>query len=105
MEKVEFKTGMKGDCEQLIKSLCHQLVPRRLTMLPGGIDNLKKHSWYSGFDWGALQSESMTAPSKPNIKGKTDVSNFHKLTDAKIPMESTYVDDGIGWDKDFATSS
>jgi len=105
MDKVEFKTGMKGDCEQLIKSLCHQLVPRRLTMLPGGIDNFKRHDWYKGFDWGALQSESMAAPSKPDIKGKTDVSNFHKLIDAKIPMESNYVDEGNGWDKDFATST
>merc|ERR1719409_711885 len=104
INKADFQKGMYGDCEELIKSLCHQLVFKRLTMTPGGIDNIKKHSWYKGFDWVALEGLSMQSPFIPSIKGKTDLSNFSKNIESKIPMECACEGESDGWDREFATS-
>jgi len=105
MEKVEFPPVITNESELLIKSLCHQLVHKRCPMTIGGVNNVKKHAWYHGFDWVAMESQGMAAPFKPTIKGKKDMSNFRRRPDADVPMQMPYVDDGNDWDSDFATSS
>jgi len=86
-----------------IKGMLEKCPNSRLPMKAGGIGNVKRHPWYSNFDWDAFTRQTMIAPYVPNVKHKTDSSNFtcgvHEL-----PPVIDYKDDGSGWDKGFATS-
>lgn len=104
MDKAQFKECMQGDCEDLVKALCRQLVFMRLPMAPGGVENLKQHSWYRGFDWTSLLNLTMKPPYTPIVRGKCDTANFMMNFKVEIPMACTYKDDNSGWDKEFATS-
>jgi len=104
INKVTFPAKLKGVCEDLIKSLCKKEPSDRLPMKKGGIDNIKKHGWFSGFDWNAMRQMLAEAPYKPKVKSKKDIANFSARKE-DMPPQVKYKDDGTGWDKDFATST
>jgi len=47
------------------KLLCEQ--SKRLGRTQGGVAEIMKHPWFSGFDWEALLSRKMDVPSKPKL--------------------------------------
>mmetsp|Transcript_69215 Transcript_69215/g.123233 ORF Transcript_69215/g.123233 Transcript_69215/m.123233 type:complete len:156 (-) Transcript_69215:29-496(-) len=105
IEKVSFDTKMKGSFEELVKKLCHDNSAKRIAMLPGGATNVKKNLWYKGFDWESMEQYSLQAPFKPEVKGKTDMSNFKKEISHEIPSDMKYVpDESNNWDAEFATA-
>jgi len=73
-------------------------------MKKGGIENVKKHAWYNGFDMAAMRNGTLDAPYKPKVKSKKDIANFSARKE-DMPPQVKYKDDGTGWDKDFATST
>jgi len=104
IKKVQFDKTMEGFCEGLIKQLCHPQSARRIAMLVNGADNLKAHSWFSGFDWHGMESRKIDAPHKPQVKSKTDLSNFKADIPNVIPSETMYTSDDTAWDSEFATA-
>jgi serine/threonine protein kinase len=40
---------------------------RRLGRIKGGAEEVKKHQWFSGFDWEALLNQQMKVPWKPKV--------------------------------------
>ena len=46
-----FPPGMSPTCRDLILTLCTQNPAQRLPMRPGGLDMLKSHAWFEGFQW------------------------------------------------------
>lgn len=85
---------------ELVKALLAKNANERLPMLPGGINNVKQHPWFSGFSWDALWNQQMQPPFKPQVKSMTDISNFRAKESSK-PPQIPYVDPGDGWDNDF----
>jgi hypothetical protein len=53
---------------------------------------------------GEDEKQSLTAPYVPPVKDKTDSSNFSARKE-DMPPSMDYIDDGTGWDADFATST
>ncbi|CAE7544199.1 Prkg1, partial [Symbiodinium sp. CCMP2592] len=104
INKVTFPPPCKGAAEDLVRSLCKEDPSERLPMKEGGVANLKKHTFFKGFDWQAFEKQSLEPPYKPQVKNKKDIGNFHALKD-DLPPQVPYKDDGSGWDKDFATST
>ncbi|CAE7222535.1 egl-4 [Symbiodinium sp. CCMP2456] len=104
INKVTFPPKCKGAAEDLVRSLCKKDPSERLPMKKGGVANLKKHTFFKGFDWQAFEKQSMEPPYKPQVKNKKDIGNFHARKD-DLPPQVPYKDDGSGWDKDFATST
>jgi len=102
--KATFPAKCKGVIETLIKGLCEQEPSKRLPMKKGGIDNIKKHAWFKGFDWDKMINLTLEAPYVPQVKSKTDIDNFSAQAE-DMPPQVPYKDDGTGWDKDFATST
>lgn len=102
--RVSFPARCRGNIEDLIKSLLKKEPGARLPMRMGGTDNLKQHPWYRGFEWRAMQNLSMTPPYIPAVKDKKDIANFSARPE-DMPPQVKYVDDGSGWDADFATCS
>jgi len=104
INKVQFPKACKGTVESLIKGNCHANPSERLPMKKGGLDNVKKHDWYKGFDWTAMEGCTMDAPYKPLIKNKKDMANFSARKE-DMPPQVPYKDPKNGWDKDFATGT
>lgn len=100
---VKMPKTCKGAAGEYIKELLHKCPSSRLPMRSGGTRNIKRHQWYAGFDWPAFQARRMAAPYVPKVKNKADASNFGS-DDRDLPPVVKYVDDGSGWDDNFATS-
>merc|ERR1719389_382278 len=94
--KVAFPPKLKGACEDLVKNLCAKDPSERLPVKKGGIENIKKHAWYSGFDWDAMRDGTLEAPYKPIVKSKKDIKNFNARKE-DMPPQVRYKDDGTGW--------
>lgn len=66
-KNIEFPEGSEsiGDAAPgLIKQLLSKFPDSRS---PGPVDKLKKHEWFSGFDWEALSLKTHNPPYKPDI--------------------------------------
>eukprot|EP00434_Breviolum_minutum_P026111 symbB.v1.2.023087.t1/scaffold2089.1/size89944/2 len=99
---VKFPPQLSPQCVDIIKAICQKEPADRLPMLTGGSKNIKTHAWYKGFNWDKFQDFTLEAPFLPKVKSKKDLANFSVHPD-EMPRFIEYVDDGSGWDKDFAT--
>jgi len=104
INKVSMPRKMLGAPEAFIKSLLQQQPGDRAPMRRGGIENIKAHSWYAGFDWVRMEAGRMEPPYVPIVKSKADLANFSARKE-DLPPQIPYKDDGSMWDKDFPTSS
>eukprot|EP00437_Effrenium_voratum_P004087 CAMPEP_0181422072 /NCGR_PEP_ID=MMETSP1110-20121109/13424_1 /TAXON_ID=174948 /ORGANISM="Symbiodinium sp., Strain CCMP421" /LENGTH=794 /DNA_ID=CAMNT_0023545155 /DNA_START=150 /DNA_END=2534 /DNA_ORIENTATION=+ len=102
INSVKFPPQLSPQCVDLIKAICQKEPADRLPMLPGGAKNLKAHAWYKGFNWDKFTEFTLDPPFAPKVRGKKDLANFSVHPD-EMPRFIEYVDDGSGWDKDFAT--
>merc|ERR1719240_2257826 len=73
---VKFPPKCQGNVGDLIKSLLKKEPSERLPMRPRGLENLREHKWYAGFDWAAMKELGLEAPYKPVVKSKKDIANF-----------------------------
>jgi serine/threonine protein kinase len=103
ISKVPFPPKCQGAVGDLIKALLKKEPSERLSMRPGGIQNVKDHKWYSGFEWESFINLVMDVPYKPAVKSAKDIANFSARKE-DMPRQIEYHDDGSGWDKDFASS-
>jgi len=95
---VQFPYKISRKAESIIKALCRQDPSERIGYQRAGVNDIRKHRWFQGFDWEGLRSEKITAPHIPEIKNPFDVSNFEKIREEderKIPEENS------GWDAEF----
>lgn len=84
--------------QNLIKNLCKQLPVERLGYQRKGIMDIKKHSWYEGFDWNRLQNQTMSSPIKRPVNSVIDTQYFP----GKFEIDSDIPPDELsGWDINF----
>jgi cGMP-dependent protein kinase len=98
IHSIQFPYKISRKAESLIKALCRQDPQERIGYQKNGYDDIKKHRWFQGFDWEALQHEKLVPPFTPEIKNENDTSNFERIKDddrSKVPDETS------GWDSDF----
>jgi CRP-like cAMP-binding protein len=101
--KIAMPSKCQGLCGELIKALLKTDPADRLPVRPGGIDNLKAHKWYEGFDWPTMKNNLVDPPYKPIVKSRKDLANFSARKE-DMPPQVQYNDDGTRWDNDFATA-
>jgi len=98
IHSVQFPYKISRKAESMIKALCRQDPSERIGYQRAGVNDIRKHRWFQGFDWEGLRSEKIQAPHIPEIKNPFDVSNFEKIREEderKIPEETS------GWDAEF----
>ena len=66
---------LSDDSKDLIKQLLIKNQNNRLGA-KNGFEDIRKHPFFSGFDFEALLSKKLTPPYKPVLKGSLDVGNF-----------------------------
>lgn len=94
---MEFPPQMSKTAIALIKSLCKDVPADRLGYQRGGVQEIKKHKWFQGFDWDELSAQTMPSPIQNPVDSVIDTSNFDYFPDdMEIPP-----DELSGWDADF----
>ncbi|KAI9577962.1 cGMP-dependent protein kinase, isozyme 1 isoform X1 [Glossina fuscipes] len=97
IDMIDFPKHMSRAAIQLIKKLCRDSPVERLGYQKGGIQDIKKHKWFLGFDWDGLQNQLLIPPFLRPVTCPTDTSYFDKFSvDSYEPP-----DELSGWDADF----
>ncbi|KDO27487.1 AGC protein kinase [Saprolegnia parasitica CBS 223.65] len=75
---LRFPHGVDPEAKDLITKLLEPNPRLRLGSLPGGMNDVMLHPWFSKacFDWAALRTQTLTAPYTPPIKDALDLSQF-----------------------------
>ncbi|KAF5405341.1 cGMP dependent protein kinase, partial [Paragonimus heterotremus] len=82
---------------QFIRRLCRFNPSERLGVGKHGIQEIRSHKYFQGFDWAAIAKQSSPTPFKVKLNGPLDYSNFDRFTmDEQEPP-----DESSGWDDDF----
>jgi len=81
--RLKFPRYFSHEAKELIKSLLRAKPTKRLGVLRGGADNIRKHSWFSDFDWDKLTSFKLKPPITVSVKSVRDISNFDKVAEDK----------------------
>nr|XP_039252725.1 cGMP-dependent protein kinase 1-like [Styela clava] len=97
IDAVEFPLHIKKPAQNMIKRLCREKPTERLGNFRKGIDDIRNHKWFTGFDWKGLQRGSLQAEYIPIISSAVDTQNFDKFerVNEKVPSENS------GWDENF----
>ena len=80
-----------------MKKLCRDNPGERLGCGAGGVNDIRKHRWFMGFDWDGLRAHTAQPPIQPKVTSPTDVSNF----DQYPPDNENVPDEMSGWDEGF----
>jgi len=97
IDAVHFPRYVTKGAQNLVRRLCRAVATDRLGYQKAGVQDIKNHKWFQGFNWEALRNRKILAPIIPPIRGPTDLSNFEKFPKNKsIPP-----DEISGWDEDF----
>ncbi|PNF42262.1 cGMP-dependent protein kinase, isozyme 1 [Cryptotermes secundus] len=97
IDMVDFPRHITRAAQSLVKRLCRDAPTERLGYQRGGIQDIKKHKWFQGFDWDGLRQRTLVGPIVQQIHGPTDTSNFDFYPkDHDIPP-----DEFSNWDMDF----
>lgn len=90
--KIEFPRHFDVKVKDLIKRLLTPDRAKRFGCLKAGAEDIKKHKWYKGFDWTALEQRQITPPMIPPVKAADDTSMFDRYpesTEASAPPISS----------------
>ncbi|KAH8279576.1 hypothetical protein KR018_002159, partial [Drosophila ironensis] len=97
IDMIAFPKHISRWAVQLIKRLCRDVPSERLGYQTGGIQDIKKHKWFLGFDWDGLESQLLIPPFVRPIAHPTDVRYFDRF-----PCDPNEPPDELsGWDADF----
>ncbi|KAG8236997.1 hypothetical protein J437_LFUL016516 [Ladona fulva] len=97
IDAVDFPRHMTRAAVSLVKRLCRDAPSERLGYQRGGIQDIKKHKWFQGFDWEGLRERTLPAPIVQKVRGPTDISNFDSYPrETEVPPDET-----SGWDMGF----
>lgn len=98
IDMIDFAKHNVGRTAQgLIKKLCKDIPSERLGCQRGGIQDIKKHKWFQGFDWDGLIKQTLPAPIQQTVRSPSDTSNFDEFpNDGDIPP-----DEHSNWDINF----
>lgn len=97
IHSVQFSYRVSRKAEMLIKSLCRQEPSERLGYQKGGVNDIRKHKWFGGFDWDGFHAQRVPAPILPDVRDPMEQADKAGLLDpmTHIPEETS------GWDATF----
>ncbi|KAG5888245.1 hypothetical protein JTB14_027927 [Gonioctena quinquepunctata] len=97
IDNIPFPTYVTLKSRHLIEKLCRPVPSDRLGMNKGGIQEIRSHKWYLGFDWQAFSKCEMPSPFKPKLASPIDTKYFDQFK----KDNDTPPDELSGWDEKF----
>ena len=100
--RVKFPRYFSAEARDLIRGLLRNKPTKRLGILKGGANLIRKHPWFKGFDWKKLNEGKLKAPIVNKVEGNTDLRNFVNADDDDDDDEEARpVDPNQDFGKDF----
>ncbi|OAD60830.1 cGMP-dependent protein kinase, isozyme 1 [Eufriesea mexicana] len=97
IEVVGIPNSISKNANSLIRKLVRLSASERLGYQRNGIQDIRNHKWFHGFNWTALQKLSLPAPIVPTVQSIIDTRNFERYPpDRNVPP-----DEFSGWDENF----
>jgi len=96
--KVRFPRNFDKNAKSLVRHLLVADLSKRYGNLRRGVDDIKKHRWFSGLDWVRLVNKDIAAEYKPTIRSESDTSNFSNYPDSDTlspairPADDPFID-------------
>lgn len=88
--KVTFPRQFDRNAKSLIKKLLVADLTKRYGCLKNGAEDIKKHKFFTGFEWDQLLAKRLPAPVIPTVSSPSDTSNFDPYPDsveeAQVPV-------------------
>ncbi|XP_067141750.1 cAMP-dependent protein kinase catalytic subunit beta-like isoform X1 [Centruroides vittatus] len=81
--KFRIPPHFSGDLKNLVKNMLQVDLTKRFGNLKHGIDDIKKHKWFSDINWIAVFHRTVPAPFVPKCKSPSDSSYFTSAFDEK----------------------
>ncbi|SCV67196.1 BQ2448_5842 [Microbotryum intermedium] len=82
--KFSFPAHIDRNARDLIKHLLTPDLSKRLGNLVDGASDVKRHPWFEGVDWDAVETKQIRAPIIPHASGPSDTSNFERYPPSSI---------------------
>lgn len=100
--EVPYPAHMSPSAKDLVGRLLERNPTLRIGCTKNGVDDVKSHPFFHGFDWGALARREMRPPIIPRVKDDLDLSNFPPAPDEDGPA-AQYIPDpnNADWDDEF----
>lgn len=85
--RIEFSRVFNPRVKDLLKKLLQANVSKRYGARAAGVDDIKKHRWFTGVDWNSVRRREIPAPWAPEIKGMDDTHFFDNYPDSVEPTQ------------------
>ena len=100
--KVSFPSVFDKEAREAKSLIRHLLVAdlsKRYGNLKDGVNDIKKHRWFSSFSWEDLLKQRIKPAYVPTVKSLGDVSNFDEYQDSgsHVPEIKPSVDPFLAW--------
>jgi protein kinase A len=80
--KIKFPSSFNSNAKSLVKHLLEADLSKRYGNLKGGVNDIKNHRLFKGFDWNALLAKNLKPPYVPKVSSPSDISNFSHYSDS-----------------------
>ncbi|KAJ1557075.1 camp-dependent protein kinase catalytic subunit [Nowakowskiella sp. JEL0078] len=99
--KPKFPANFDPAAKDLVKRLLTADLTKRYGNLRGGVNDIKRHKWFTGINWEKIRNVQVPAPYIPPIKGDGDTSNFDPYPEDYEPYGAVCPDPHRDKFKDF----
>lgn len=79
--KIEYPSYVSRQAKDLISKLLTADLTRRLGNLRSGAKDIRRHPWFRGIDWAALEKKQLRPPMVPKAASEDDTSYFDQYPD------------------------
>lgn len=95
--------AQRGSWSSLVCSLCQQEPGKRLPLLSGGVENVRRHPWFqeSALEWSKLHSGHLVAPYVPQLDGAKAIGHFNVKEEVCPPQDPPQCAADTAWDEDY----
>lgn len=83
--KIDWPAHISKQARDLISKLLQVDITRRYGNLRGAAKDIKRHPWFKGVDWSALDRREIKAPMRPQAVAEDDTSYFDSYDDDDDP--------------------
>lgn len=86
-QAVRFPAGFDPVAKDLLEQLLEKNPVKRLGVLVGGAEDVKRHPWFRDVKWEAVAGLRMKAPYKPKVAHPGDASNFDEYPEERPEID------------------
>jgi serine/threonine protein kinase len=81
--RFSFPSHFNKNVKDLITRLLTGDITKRIGNLKNGVEDIKRHPWFSNINWSKLYNRKLLTPYVPKVKGEDDTTNFDYFPESK----------------------